>query len=251
MSPHCQSCVHFRPERQPSDLLDLTWSSKTAETLERNRELERQLHTAECKQKRSLMEMNRLAWPRRPQVLAYCGLREKEDIHLIHEMKNRGGICQDFRASHGRSPRQGSEPARRQPELERARPEPVRACDACRYQVAPRGPQRDYVDLRNFTDPSLNAYNNGMAEGSGSSSRADAILGNVDRLMNASETRKALEMRLAMHSDGSMPSIPEYYAHCAKYSEPGRFVLCRSRNPHNQCPAWSARDPWSGGMRRR
>jgi len=82
----CRDCVHFRPAREPSELLALPFTLGTSEALGHNRDLGRQLHTAESRQKRSLMEMNRTAWPRRPQVLAHCGLREGEDIYLIHEM---------------------------------------------------------------------------------------------------------------------------------------------------------------------
>jgi hypothetical protein len=95
----CRACAHFRPERQPSGLLSFAWSLGTADALEKNRDLERRVQVSENRQKRSLMETNHVAWPARPQVLAYCGLRDGEGIHYIHEMKNRGLICRDFRGS--------------------------------------------------------------------------------------------------------------------------------------------------------
>jgi len=78
-----------------------------------------------------------------------------------------------------------------------------------------------------------------MAEGAGSTSRANEIIGNIDKLMSMADTRKSLEMKLAMQRDGTLPMVPEYFAHCAKYSGPGQYVLCKVKNPAGRCPGWS------------
>jgi hypothetical protein len=233
----CEACVHFRPARQLADLFGLAWSNETAETLGRNRQTEEQLHTAENHQKRLLMEAERIAWPRRPQVLAYCGLREDQDVYFIREMKNRGRLCGSFRAA----------PAQAAPGAARAREQSPRSCDTCAYEVRPLGPARDARVLRESIDPSQNWYNDAFGNNNGSARR---VLGDVDTALRTSETRKAAEMRIAMQGDGILPKVPEYYEHCTKYSRPGAYVLCQSRNPHGQCPAWSARGGSVGGAER-
>jgi hypothetical protein len=232
----CERCAHFRPEQQPSERLAHAWSKETAKTLERNRDAEHQLHTAENRLKLSQLEMRRPTWPRRPQVLAHCGLKEARGTYFIHEMKNRGQACQDFQPGHHGQPR--TDPAQRQGQ-------PPHVCETCIHRVEPRGLRRDAQLLRDVISPSLNAYNDGMAEGPGSSSRADRIIGNVDRVMEMAETRKALEMRMAMERDGTMPTVPEYYPYCARYSSENNYVLCRVKNPDGQCPEWSD-GGWSG-----
>src|SRR5262249_40611458 len=148
--------------------------------------------------------------------------------------KNRGRLCTSFRRA----------PAQATPEAARAWGQSPRSCDTCVYQVRPLGPERDARVLREALDPSQNWYNDAFGNGNGSARR---VLGDVDTALKTSETRKAAEMRIAMHGDGVLPQVPEYHAHCTKYSQPGAYVLCKSRNPNGQCPAWSARGGWTGG----
>jgi hypothetical protein len=129
-------------------------------------------------------------------------------------------------------------------------------CQTCRHFVEARGQERDHRNLMDFIDPSLNTYNNGMAdERTGPSSYVNTILGNVDKLTNISEKRRSLEMTLAMQGGGTLPIVPEYFPHCAKDSKPGAYVLCQAKNASGQCPDWDARrgaapagggSPWGG-----
>jgi hypothetical protein len=129
----------------------------------------------------------------------------------------------------------------------------MKTCQTCRHFVEAKGHHRDHVNLMDFIDPSLNMYNNPMD--GGPTSYAQNIISNVDRLTNISEKRKSLEMTLAMQRGGTLPMVPDYFPHCAKYSKPGEYVLCQTKNPDGQCPAWSSRwgaapqagsPPWGG-----
>jgi hypothetical protein len=47
-------------------------------------------------------------------------------------------------------------------------------------------------------------------------------------------------MLMALNNAGVMPAPPQYYAHCGKYSAPGKYVLCCMQNPHNRCSGHSS-----------
>jgi hypothetical protein len=218
MTGRCEDCIHNRPQRQLADLLTNRWSLGTADSIRQSQETQTALERAEAGLKRALMQRNAEAWPKRPRVLGYCGLKESEDLFYIGEMKNRGGICEDFVASN---------------------PGQIRNCETCRHFVQPRGPQRDHANLMDFIDPSLNSYNDGMSEAPGSTSRSGTINSNIDQLMRVSETRRSVEMSMAMSRGEGLPTEPEYYPWCAHYSKAGRnYVLCTVQNPASQCPGW-------------
>jgi len=216
MSGPCEQCAHFRPERQPSELLNLGIEERTASAFEQNLDAQERLRDSEGRVKSSLMQSGSERWFMRPQVLSYCGLREDEGVFLLCEMKNPRQSCGDFTP------------------VENAVHRP---CETCCHMVRPGGPQRDHVNLMDFIDPSLNSYNNGFAEGP-QSTRTD-VSSNVDKLIGISQMNRSIEMNLAMAGHGTMATVPQYYAYCRKYSSHGKYVLCSTQNPEGRCPGWS------------
>jgi hypothetical protein len=203
----CNQCAHFRPRRNLAENLRLANSLDTAQTVSQIMDTQQRLLGQEEGLKVELLASHRERWPFKPQVQAYCGVREDQNVYLVHEIKNRDGDCDDFAPDH-----------------EQAR----RPCETCVHRRAAAGRDRDARVPMDVISPA-NSY---MDTNKSNTST-------IDTVTPVSRSHANEEMLLALHTGGTLPQPPSYYAHCGKYSSPGKYVICTVKNPHGRCGGWS------------
>ncbi len=94
----CQRCEHFRRAVPISGQLPIRGSGKaTTEVLLKIQEDEGKQRVSEAKHKSETMRISRLEWGFRPLMSDYCAAKAAEDKYEIHELKNRGGNCPDYK----------------------------------------------------------------------------------------------------------------------------------------------------------
>jgi hypothetical protein len=169
---------------------------------------ERQQRDAEAELKAKLFENRDQKWPYRPHVSDYCGVRETENEYLVHELKNRGGGCDDWKA--GAADRH--------------------ECSTCAHQQLDTGNQRDQREIQEIALVEQNA----AALGKG----APTLSANY---IQRAGTKKAFEAAQAYYAGRFTGDAPEYLSSCRKYSTPGNVIPCVAQNPHGTCQGWDAR----------
>jgi hypothetical protein len=210
----CEACVHFRAVRRQSEALarDANATEKSAlDALAKIREEEARIADQELKVKMEHMLRLQEAWPgpERPRMTDYCGLREREQVYLIRDLKNAGGRCRDFAAG--------------QP--------PTRSCHTCVHRSEPFGQERDLRLTIGYMAVAGAANRNRILEKSSQD--------RVTNHLNACAQAVANQLTLAFGSDGHLPSRPEYLSVCKSRSTHGQtYAVCAILNPHGACDLW-------------
>lgn len=217
MASFCETCRHFRAERNLTELLRLTNSIDVQQTVDQMYQREQDLIAQEYDMKQHLIDNETAEWPVPPHVLSYCGLKEERGLYLVHEVKNQDHECGDHAEARGE-----------------------RACATCVHDVAAGGAAEDGRIMRDMISPATNMYTGVGISNDSSRDYTGDIKGNLDKLMRISSAQQGMEMQQAFHGRGVLSTRPRYYAYCSKYSSPGRYVLSRCRNPDRRCPGWSA-----------
>ncbi len=213
MSHSCESCRFLRRFRPLSQLLarDLGTSDQplVAELLKIMQE-ERQQRDAEAELKAKLFENRDERWPYRPHISDYCGRREGDGEYLVHELKNRNGMCVDWTAGE-------SVP---------------RECSTCAHQQLGTGNQRDEQIMQEMALLAQNA----SALGTNSPDHST----NFVQLVG---TKKAFEAAQAYYAGRLTGDPPDYLSSCGKFSTPGNVIPCVVQNPNGTCTAWNPKAP--------
>jgi len=172
---------------------------------------EHETQDAEAKERLELKKTDQWEYHFKPRMSDYCGLREAQDVYLIHELKNAAGDCEDHKPS----------------TVE------VRACSTCRHRADGEGAQKDQMMIARFGELARGAA--ALGQGSGDHGLRDYIqkIGTV----------KAFEAAQANYSGRISCNKPEYLPVCTapRFSTNGSFVPCAVQNPHDQCEEWSQR----------
>jgi hypothetical protein len=216
MGTRCERCTHFRPKRQLEELLKLT-TDRPSSALDDIRKSQQQWEEDESQTLLDLLIAGDKTWPGRspPRILPYCGLEEQQRKYLVHESKDAGERCKDF--------------------VSRAET-PYASCWKCAHRREARGPKRDLEERRDYGW----FYDN---ETSYSGKNYSPDYDGLKRVRHSLEERIAERISAAMlqalHSNGEMDTVPEYYDYCGKFSKAGAYVLCRVFNYHFRCPGYS------------
>lgn len=94
MERRCECCAHFRPKRDLTETLRLPTDLGVASTIQTTMQTQERLLAQETGVVAELDSEN-YKWPHKPQVWAYCGYREDENVYLAHEFKNADCLCKD------------------------------------------------------------------------------------------------------------------------------------------------------------
>jgi hypothetical protein len=212
----CKRCQHFRKLLPASQLLSRavgTADADIAKALTKVQEDEAQQRGYEAQTRVKREQSGVDEWGMTPVMSDYCGLKERDDIYLIAEIKNSGGRCTDFAAG----------------EIEK------HTCVTCRHRVVAAGPERDRAVEQRFQHMAVGNASAGM-----STSTPDGLL---SKHREGAASRRAFELSAIYSTKGEMLSVPLYFDHCAKLSTDGAYAVCAMRNPHGACEAWAAGAP--------
>lgn len=208
---HCGNCRFLRRFRPLSQLLarDLgTNDQPVVAELLRIMQEERQQRDAEAELKAKLFENRDERWPYRPHVSDYCGVREARGEFVVHELRNRGGRCGEWKPG----------------EEER------RECSTCAHQLLGTGDQRDQRELQEIALVEQNAAALGKS--------APSLAANY---IQRAGTKKAFEAAQAYYAGRLTGEPPEYLSSCRKYSTSGNVIPCVAQNPNGSCQGWDAK----------
>ena len=173
-------------------------------------ESEQKARETEAEYKRAQATSGRSTWLSRPVMSDFCARGIEQNTYYIPELKNAGGECQDFR--------QGV-PDRK-------------ACADCEHRVVPDGRANDRAREEIYARMSVSAT---IFKASGN--QAESLLGSHRQGVVA---RQAFELSGAHLANGELSAQPIYLDYCAALSTTDNFVVCVLRNPHHDCPAWTA-----------
>ena len=211
MTGSCSECRHYRAMTWASDRFARAGLRNSPETVNVIAEIGRQeerIFEGECLRKISGGGKNHDEWPSKPSILAYCAVHEHgnsqdpKPVFYIHEIKNAGRRCRNFR--------QG--------------PSPHQSCENCMHRVEPYGLAEDRKILGALS-PSLYGAPPVLTQG---------------QFLQQTREKEASEIRAAFGSNIGLGEEPRYLSYCHKLSQSGRFKLCVMLNPHNTCPHWQA-----------
>ena len=208
---NCDECSNFRRAQPPSQLLSRAFPgsrSEVTEALSKVQEDEKKVHELELELKGSQLSAQQKAWPSRPTMSAFCGLRESDGAYLLVEAQNPGGTCDA------------------QPEVV----PPEHSCVSCVHRVSPDGAENDAARERVFNGMTTRAISSNSQDNSGSEL--------LSQHRKGVSTRKAFEITGAYYSAGRMMTEPTYLAHCKALSTDTTFVVCALQNPWNVCTSW-------------
>jgi hypothetical protein len=211
----CEKCIFFRPVRPRSQLLAAvvdTTEAAVSTALGKIVEDEQKQRDSEAEFKRAQASTEQETWPRQPVMSSYCGLREKEGVYLIAEIKNVGGRCPPGDFQEGRPER--------------------KACSDCRHRVTAAGPARDRQRESLITRM--------HAEAVSAQSSPASPEGLLKAHREGVPTRKAFELSGAYAADGRLAAKPEYLDYCTAFSTQDEYAVCAIMNPHNSCTAWES-----------
>src|SRR5438046_1303071 len=93
----CEQCAHFRSKRQLVELIELS-TDRVSRAVDDIRKREEQWEDEESQAVIELLFSDVYHWPGRPRVLSYCGLEEEKGVSLVHELKNVGERCTEFKS---------------------------------------------------------------------------------------------------------------------------------------------------------
>jgi hypothetical protein len=150
--------------------------------------------------------VERQMWPTRPTMADHCGLKERDGIYFLHELKNLGGGCKDFK------PRD-SEP---------------HACRTCRHRCTGGGEARDRQQYLVLGHLAVNAA--ALGEGNGQKQ--------LDDYREFVATTKTLEVAQACYSGRMTQSRPDYLPVCG-HKDATDFTPCAVRNQYDTCEDWA------------
>jgi hypothetical protein len=225
MAIRCDNCAHFRPKRRLEELFKLT-TDRVSQAAEEIRKREEQWEEEESETLLNLLLSGEKTWPGRspPRVLPYCGLEEQSRKFLVHESKDAGERCKDFAPSTAI---------------------PRELCSTCAHRRKPLGPEYDQQQKELIIEISLGIGGFRKVGDAWRTEKEQTWKETAKRLNDLSEksdARKCTEMLLALGSSGEMPTRPEYYEFCGKFSSGSSYILCQVRNYHARCPGHSAHE---------
>jgi hypothetical protein len=185
----CERCPHFRRPNPPSDIFARLFSIRDPEVTGEIRKIaegEYKLKEEEDSFKKSAELRGQDKWPARPVTSAFCGLRERDDVFLIAEVKNRGRACNDDVGTSERRP-----------------------CNECAHCIAATGRKTDQTIEEAFAQLALSARIGGA-----SASAVEARLSEHQRNVGA---KMALEIRTAAVRR-TLSTEPAYLDYCSALS---------------------------------
>jgi hypothetical protein len=210
----CESCVHYRRPRPPSEALSATirsQSSEVSKVLGAIQDDERKVFEAELESKRTLISAGRESWMGRPVMSAFCGIREDRGSFLLSELKNADGQCSEWK------------------DADKA-PAAAHACATCLHRREATGPAEDSARESRILEISSRDTSARVQ-----SSPAPGILtGHRDNVA----VRQANEVRAAYYGAGSLAADARYLDTCARLSRPGSSVVCAIENRWSTCGVW-------------
>lgn len=210
----CDRCFHFRPKRRLDALVRIP-TDKPSNAARDIRERDAQWEEEESQALLDLLNRGE-PWPGRPRVLAYCGLREDAHEYLTYESKNAGEACPDFTPADDM---------------------PASDCERCAHRVEARGLQRDGDEIKALARMSSDLVE--WRDKGDLDSGWGKIKQKMQEVSERTDDSKTNEMLRVLDFGDAMPLEPEYFDVCRRYSARGTFALCRIRNYHGRCPAYT------------
>lgn len=224
MAGLCRDCRWFRPFRPLSQVVlrDLGADEpKVVEQMLKVMQDERQTQDAEMKMKIELLRLaesglanpraaalpvERQMWLARPTMTDHCGLKEREGVYFLHELKNLGGSCKDFKPHD---------------------PEP-HSCRTCRHRCTGGGEARDRQQYLVLERLALNSA--ALEKGNGQK--------HLDEYREFVATTKTLEAAQACYSGRMTQNRPDYLPVCG-HKDAVEFTPCAVRNQYDACEDWA------------
>jgi hypothetical protein len=94
----CQKCFHFRVPKQIVSVIRDSISNQSPEITSVFDELIKNMEGMRGQEaNEKVANAGAGEWEKKPQTFSYCGVLENEDRYFIHEVKNLGGRCTDYR----------------------------------------------------------------------------------------------------------------------------------------------------------
>jgi hypothetical protein len=188
--------------------------SKQDAEMKQKVELMRLAQSQQVNQDLEKLPLEALRWLSRPTMTDYCGLKEQQEVALIHELKNINGRCghDGSYAPHDKK---------------------QRSCATCRHCRMGGGKARDAAHFERLKQLTLNAT--AMDQGS--------AMHQWDEFRQFVASAKSLEAAAAYYSARIVNQAPEYLPYCSLNPSDAEFIPCAVRNPHDECSDWAPKEP--------